>query len=237
MLHITQNRIREKTFLANAGLPVTPFRIVRTTADLAQAVAELGCPSILKSAGFGYDGKGQVRVTAPDQAAAAWNSIGEVEAVLEKFIPFECDVSVVAARGADGAYADWGVMENSHHNHILDVTVSPARIAEPVAREAREIARTVLEKLEVIGVLCVEFFLEAGGRLMINELAPRPHNSGHVTFDSSITSQFEQQLRAVCNLPLGSTELCASGGHGKSSRRSLGIGGSRTGRPPSPSLT
>jgi 5-(carboxyamino)imidazole ribonucleotide synthase len=207
VLHTTQNRIREKTFLANAGLPVTPFRIVRTAEDLAKAVTDLGCPSILKSAGFGYDGKGQVRVTSPAQAAAAWSSIGEVEAVLEKFIPFECEVSVVAARTCNGDYADWGVLENSHHNHILDVTVSPARVPEQVTRDAREIARTVLEKLDVVGVLCVEFFLEPGGRLMINELAPRPHNSGHLTFDASVTSQFEQQLRAVCNLPIGSTQL------------------------------
>src|SRR4029077_5935433 len=134
-------------------------------------------------------------------------SIGGVEAVLEKFIPFDCEVSVVASRSVNGDYQDWGVMENSHRNRILDVTVSPARIPDAVACQAREIARTVLEKLDVIGVLCVEFFVEPGGRLIINELAPRPHNSGHLTFDASVTSQFEQQLRAVCGLPLGSTEL------------------------------
>ena len=127
--------------------------------------------------------------------------------MLEKFIPFECEVSVVASRSATGDYLDWGVMENRHRNSILDVTVSPARISDSVARQAREIARTVLEKLDVVGVLCVEFFVEPGGRLIINELAPRPHNSGHLTFDASITSQFEQQLRAVCGLSLGSTEL------------------------------
>ena len=207
VLHTTQHRIREKTFLTNAGLPVTPFRTVRTSDDLWLAVEELGCPSILKTAGFGYDGKGQVRVTSVDQAEAAWTSIGRVEAVLEKFIPFELEISVVASRSATGDYLDWGVMENGHRNHILDVTVCPARIPEAVAREAREIARTVLEKLDVVGVLCVEFFLESSGRLMINELAPRPHNSGHLTFDASVTSQFEQQLRAVCGLSLGSTEL------------------------------
>lgn len=207
VLHTTQHRIREKLFLTKAGLPLTPFRTVETPADLARAVAELGCPSILKTADFGYDGKGQVRVTSTDQAEAAWTSIGRVPAVLEAFIAFEKEVSVVAARGADGAYADWGVIENRHRNHILDLSISPAVVPESVAKQARDITRVVLEALDVIGVLCVEFFVEPGGRLLINELAPRPHNSGHLTFDSSVTSQFEQQLRAVCGLPLGSTEL------------------------------
>jgi 5-(carboxyamino)imidazole ribonucleotide synthase len=207
VLHTTQHRIREKTFLTDAGLPLTPFRTVLNTDDLSRAVADLGCPSILKTADFGYDGKGQVRVTSPDQAGAAWTSIGNVPAVLEALISFEREVSVVAARGADGAYADWGVIENRHHNHILDLSIAPATVTDAVAREARELTRAVLEALDVVGVLCVEFFVEPGGRLLINELAPRPHNSGHLTFDASVTSQFEQQLRAVCGLPLGSTEL------------------------------
>jgi 5-(carboxyamino)imidazole ribonucleotide synthase len=207
VLHTTQHRIREKTFLSNAGLPLTPFRTVRNSDELQQAVADLGCPSILKTADFGYDGKGQVRVTSPDQADAAWSSIGNVSAVLEALIKFEREVSVVAARGADGAYADWGVIENRHHHHILDLSIAPAAVTDAIARQARELTRAVLESLDVVGVLCVEFFVEPGGRLLINELAPRPHNSGHLTFDASVTSQFEQQLRAVCGLPLGSTEL------------------------------
>lgn len=207
VLHTTQHRIREKMFLAKIGLPHTPFRTVTTAHELNRAVADLGCPSILKTADFGYDGKGQVRVTSPDQAASAWASIGNVPAVLEAFIPFECEVSVVAARGADGNYTDWGVIENRHRNHILDLSIAPASVTPAVEKEAREIARAVLEALDVVGVLCVEFFVEPGGRLLINELAPRPHNSGHLTFDASLTSQFEQQLRAVCGLPLGSTEL------------------------------
>lgn len=207
ILHTTQHRIREKTFLAGAGLPLTPFRTVESGQDLARAVQELGCPAILKTADFGYDGKGQARVESPDLAEAAWSSIGRVPAVLEQFIPFEREVSVVAARGADGAFTDWGVIENRHNNHILDVSISPAHVPDMVAKEARRIARAVLEELGVVGVLCVEFFVEPGGRLLINELAPRPHNSGHLTFDSSVTSQFEQQLRAVCGLPLGSTEM------------------------------
>jgi 5-(carboxyamino)imidazole ribonucleotide synthase len=207
VLHTTQHRIREKTFLTDAGLPLTPFRTVLNSDDLARAVADLGCPSILKTADFGYDGKGQVRVTSPAQAESAWSSIGSVPAVLEAFISFEREVSVVAARGADGAYTDWGVIENRHHNHILDLSIAPASVTGAVVRQAREITRAVLEALDVVGVLCVEFFVEPGGRLLINELAPRPHNSGHLTFDASVTSQFEQQLRAVCGLPLGSTEL------------------------------
>lgn len=207
VLHTTQHRIREKTFLTKAGLPLTPFRTVTSSGELAGAVADLGCPSILKTADFGYDGKGQVRIASAAEAEAAWTSIGRVPAVLEAFITFEKEVSVVAARGADGSYTDWGVIENQHRNHILDLSVSPAAVSDVVVRQAREIARAVLEALDVVGVLCVEFFVEPGGLLRINELAPRPHNSGHLTFDASLTSQFEQQLRAVCGLPLGSTDL------------------------------
>jgi 5-(carboxyamino)imidazole ribonucleotide synthase len=207
VLHISQHRLREKTFLHDAGLPVTPFRSVTSSEDLHHAVEELGTPSILKTAGFGYDGKGQVRIRSHGQAEAAWDAIDRVPAVLEAFISFEREVSVVCARAIDGHISDWGVIENRHVNHILDVAIAPANIPDHVAREARQIAHAVMEKLNVIGVLCVEFFLEPGGRLMINELAPRPHNSGHLTFDASVTSQFEQQLRAVCGLRLGSTEM------------------------------
>jgi 5-(carboxyamino)imidazole ribonucleotide synthase len=207
VLHTTQHRLREKTFLTKAGFPLTPFRTVETSEDLAKAVEELGCPSILKTADFGYDGKGQARIPSSEHAEAAWTSIGRVPAVLEQFIAFDREVSVVAARGADGKCVDWGVIENSHANHILDVSRAPARVAPKVEKQAREIAHAVLEALDVIGVLCVEFFVEPGGRLLINELAPRPHNSGHLTVDASATSQFEQQLRAVCGLPLGSTAL------------------------------
>jgi len=207
VLHTTQHRIREKTFLTKAGFPLTPFRTVETSQDLAQAVQELGCPSILKTADFGYDGKGQARVQSAEHAEAAWTSIGRTPAVLEQFIAFEREVSVLAARGGDGVCVDWGVIENGHRDHILDVSRAPARVDLRVEAQAREIARAVLEELHVIGVLCVEFFVEPGGRLLINELAPRPHNSGHLTVDASATSQFEQQLRAVCGLPLGSTAL------------------------------
>jgi 5-(carboxyamino)imidazole ribonucleotide synthase len=203
VLHITQNRLREKTFLAEHGFPVTPFRAVRSSDDLAKARRELGEPGVLKTADFGYDGKGQIKV----KAGAAIQLAQQTQYVYESFIDFEREVSVVAARGIDGAFAHWGVIENAHRNHILDVSVAPARVAENVVSEAVEIGRGVLEALGVVGVLCVEFFLTRQGKLLINELAPRPHNSGHLTFDASLTSQFEQQLRAVCALPLGATDL------------------------------
>lgn len=205
ILHTTQQRIREKTFLTGAGLPVTPYRVIRSLEDLKNALAELGTPAVLKTADFGYDGKGQVRIEAPAEADAAWRTLAVNEAVLEAFIDFECEVSVVAARGGDGAFVHYGVVENRHSRHILDVTIAPAFVPERTVTDAVEIARTVLEKLEVVGVLCVEFFVTRAGKLLINELAPRPHNSGHFSFDACVTSQFEQQLRAVCGLPLGST--------------------------------
>jgi 5-(carboxyamino)imidazole ribonucleotide synthase len=207
VLHTTQHRLREKTFLASHGLPVTPFRRIQSLPDLEAALAELGCPAVLKTAGYGYDGKGQIKIASPVQAATALASVPEQELVLEAFVDFEREVSVVGARGLDGSFAHWGVIENSHQQHILDVSIAPARVTEGIVRQAVEITRAVLEKLDVIGLLCVEFFVTQGGNLLINELAPRPHNSGHLTFDACVTSQFEQQLRAVCGLPLGSTEM------------------------------
>ena len=207
VLHITQHRLREKTFLSSKGLPVTPFRPVRSLAELESALAAFGYPAILKTAGFGYDGKGQTRINCPPDAAPALAAAGSQEMILEAFVDFACELSVVAARGIDGSFVHWGVIENAHQRHILDLSLAPARVPPAVMDEAISIARAVLEQLEVVGVLCVEFFLTTDGRLLINELAPRPHNSGHLTFDACVTSQFEQQLRAVCGLPLGSTEL------------------------------
>ena len=207
VLHTTQHRLREKNFLKRAGLPHTPFAAVRSLAELEAALATLGTPAILKTAGFGYDGKGQVRIQTAAEAASAWTKLATGEAVLEAFVDFQCEVSVVAARGMEGDFRHYGVVENAHRNHILDVTLAPARISPSLTKEAVDIARTVLEQLNVIGVLCVEFFLTKSGKLMINELAPRPHNSGHFSFDACLTSQFEQQLRAVCGFPLGATDL------------------------------
>jgi 5-(carboxyamino)imidazole ribonucleotide synthase len=207
VLHITQHRVREKTFLTQNGFPVPPFRPVQTAEDLRSALQELGCPAVLKTAGYGYDGKGQSKITSLDQAEMLLEGPGCPERILESFVDFERELSVIAARGLDGEFMHWGIIENTHRNHILDVSVAPVDITPSISREAIEIARGVLEQLNVVGVLCVEFFLTRGGRLLINELAPRPHNSGHLTFDACVTSQFEQQLRAVCGLPLGSTEL------------------------------
>jgi 5-(carboxyamino)imidazole ribonucleotide synthase len=207
VLHITQQRAREKPFLADAGLPVTPFAVVKTLPELDAALCEVGTPAILKTAAFGYDGKGQVRVDQPSQTATAWAALGEQPCVLEAFVAFQHELSVVAARGVDGSFAHYGAFENVHCHHILDLTIAPARIPQEVANEAVEVARTTLEKLDVVGVLCVEFFWAADGSLLINELAPRPHNSGHLTIEAAITSQFEQQVRAICGLPLGSTEM------------------------------
>ncbi len=208
VLHTTQNRLREKRFLATHGFPVTPFAAVTTPDDLRAALVTLGgCPAVLKTAGFGYDGKGQARVTSVEQGEAALLAgFGGHEAVLEAWVEFAAEVSVVAARGWDGAFVAFAPFLNRHANHILDVTVWPAPVdvlAPDVAREAVEITRGVLESLDVIGVLCVEFFLTPGGKLLINETAPRPHNSGHATFGGAVTSQFEQQARAACALPLG----------------------------------
>jgi 5-(carboxyamino)imidazole ribonucleotide synthase len=207
ILHTTQHRLREKAFLSSAGFPLTPFCPVRSGDDLVEALELLGRPAVLKTADFGYDGKGQVLIGPADDAEAAWRSIGSGEAVLEAFVDFELELSVVAARGLDGSFAHYGAIENAHSRRILDVSICPARLPAAVATEAVEIARGVLDQLQVTGVLCVEFFLTRAGKLLINELAPRPHNSGHLTFDASVTSQFEQQLRAVCGLPLGSADL------------------------------
>lgn len=205
VLHITQNRLREKTFLKNAGVPVTPFAAVRSAEDLQAAVQTLGLPGVLKTAAWGYDGKGQRVVRTPEEALVGWQALAADEVIYEAFVSFDCEVSVVGARGLDGKFVYYGPIRNSHANHILDVSIVPAGIGERTAKRAVEIARTVFEKLDVVGVLCVEFFVTTDGEVLINELAPRPHNSGHVTIDAHVSCQFEQQVRAVCGLPLGST--------------------------------
>jgi 5-(carboxyamino)imidazole ribonucleotide synthase len=206
ILHITQQRLREKTFLSQSGLPVTAFRHVDSCENLKRAALEIGLPAILKTADFGYDGKGQYRIQTEAELAQAWVAVGEREAVLEALVDFDCEISVVAARTINGDFVDYGAIENQHQNGILDISIAPARVPHKIAAEAVDIAREVLEKLAVVGVLCVEFFVRRDGGLLVNELAPRPHNSGHFSFDANVTSQFEQQLRAVCALPLGSTQ-------------------------------
>ncbi|MEZ4720187.1 MAG: 5-(carboxyamino)imidazole ribonucleotide synthase [Caldilineaceae bacterium] len=208
VLHTAQNRLREKSFFAATGLPVTPFAAVHARADLTAAVAQLGAPAVLKTAAFGYDGKGQVKLDRGDAAEldAAWAAIGAQPAILEAFVPFTHEVSVVAARGVDGSFANYGVIENIHVNHILDLSIVPARVPLAVAAKAAGLAQDLMDALDVVGVLCVEYFVTAAGDVLINEIAPRPHNSGHLTINAAITSQFEQQARAVCGLPLGCTD-------------------------------
>ena len=175
--------------------------------DLAAGLARLGCPAVLKTVALGYDGKGQMAIRDTVEAATAWDAIGRNESILEAFIDLDCEISVIGARGVDGSMSHFGPIRNTHARHILDVSVCPAGIAPRIAEQAVDATRAVMTALDYIGILCVEFFLATDGRLMINELAPRPHNSGHLTFDACRTSQFEQQLRAVCGLPLGSPEL------------------------------
>ena len=206
VLHIAQHRLREKTFLAQNGFPVTNFRHVKTLEELKNAALEIGTPAILKTAGFGYDGKGQAKIKSLSDCESAFTQIEENEAVLEAFVDFEKEVSVVAVRDFRGNFAHYGVIENAHENHILDVSFAPAFVTENIKNKAIEITRGILDALSVVGVMTVEFFLTKTGKLLVNELAPRPHNSGHLTIDACVGSQFEQQLRAVCGLPLGAVE-------------------------------
>jgi 5-(carboxyamino)imidazole ribonucleotide synthase len=206
VLHIIQHRLREKTFLRKHGFPVTRFEAIRTEDDLRGALNGFG-PAILKTAGFGYDGKGQYRVSSLAGAEAAWQKMDRQEAVLEAVVDFEAELSVIGVRSYDGDCTFFAPSVNDHVAGILDVSTAPAPFSREVAEAAVEITRGILEQLEVTGVLCVEFFLTRDHRLLVNELAPRPHNSGHLTVDACVTSQFEQQLRAVCGLPLGSTEM------------------------------
>jgi 5-(carboxyamino)imidazole ribonucleotide synthase len=207
ILHTTQNRLREKTFLSSNGFPVTPYRHIKTIDDLCRAADALGYPSVLKTAGFGYDGKGQANIRAHSDLDEAFASMDGRESILEAFVEFEKEVSVVCARDQAGNFAHYGVIENEHSNHILDVSFAPALVNETVLSEAVEITRSIADTFGYVGTMCVEFFLAADGKVLVNEIAPRPHNSGHLTFGPCATSQFEQQVRAVCGLPLGSTDF------------------------------
>ena len=205
VLKTVQHRVREKRFLQQIGITCTPFRAVSSESDLQEAVSELGCPAVLKTAEEGYDGKGQVRIDKAEDAVSAWKSIGSAEAMLEGFIDFSCELSILAARGTDGAIATYGPIGNQHDQHILDVSTVPLPALAKVGPKAIEIARQIVTQLDVVGIICVEFFLTKDDQLFVNEIAPRPHNSGHLTIDAFVTSQFEQQVRTVCGMPLGTT--------------------------------
>jgi len=199
---IAQDRVLEKEAFIAAGLSVAPWCPATTEAELAEAVAELGVPVIVKAARFGYDGKGQIRIDTPADVGTAWESLHGQRVVVESVVPFERELSVIVARGVDGETADHGVMENHHVHHILDTTVVPASTAPATTSAAVDIACTLATALDLVGVMCVELF-DTGAGLIVNEIAPRPHNSGHCTIEAASASQFEQQLRAICGLPLG----------------------------------
>lgn len=204
VLSATQHRVLEKQFLQQAGAPVGPFVAVDSLDSLRSAVEEIGLPSVLKTARMGYDGKGQKVLKDQDDLEAAWSELGGGECILEAFVEFTREVSVLVARGLDGATAVYGPIENHHENHILDLSLFPAPETNPsIPVEAERIGRLVAQQLEAVGLICVELFETADGRLLVNEIAPRPHNSGHLTIEACRTSQFEQQVRALCGLPLG----------------------------------
>lgn len=211
VLEVCQNRKREKEFLCKSGFPCAEFVTVTSAVQLARAVDKLGYPCVLKTAVSGYDGKGQLKLTALPKGVtpdwdAVWRSFGADEAVVEQWVPFDLECSVIVARGADGKSVTFPMAENAHRHHILHRSIAPARIPEKVQRSGAALAREIAEKLGVVGLLAVEMFY-AKGKLLVNELAPRPHNSGHYTLDACLTSQFEQHIRAVVGLPLGATDL------------------------------
>lgn len=206
-LAICQHREREKTFLRTHGIPCADFEVVADAAELAAAVKRIGTPAVLKTAAFGYDGKGQRKLEGGEDLEEVWREFEGARAVLEAFVPFEKEISVMVARDGDGDFHVYDPAENRHRHHILDVSIVPARVSKETATEAVQLARRVAEALDYRGILGVEFFVLPDGSLRVNEMAPRPHNSGHHTLDACVTSQFEQQIRAVCGLPLGSTRL------------------------------
>ncbi|WP_231954074.1 5-(carboxyamino)imidazole ribonucleotide synthase [Pirellulimonas nuda] len=202
-LFTVQNRGREKRFLIGVGVECAPFAMVRSNDELQAAIAQIGAPAVLKTTQFGYDGKGQTMVRDASQASDAWAYLGRHKCVLEGFVSFRRELSVVVARDSQGATSVCGPIENEHANHILDLSVYPASCSPATAAEARRVAVRVAHELDVVGVMCVEFFETEDGRVLVNEVAPRPHNSGHLTIEASPASQFEQQARTLAGLPLG----------------------------------
>lgn len=205
-LRVAQDRIAEKSFINALGLATAPWRAASGPEDVAAARAAVGPDCILKSTRLGYDGKGQARLDAAIDPAAAWASIGASAGIVEGFVAFACEVSVIVARNGAGQTLAFPTVENRHRDGILDRTLVPARIAPPIAAEAERVATVLADALGLTGLLAVEMFVTSDGRVLVNEIAPRPHNSGHWTIDACATSQFEQLVRAVCNLPLGSVE-------------------------------
>ena len=205
-LELCQHRVLEKQALNRLGVATTAFAPVNSDAQLKTAIKQLGLPAVLKTATMGYDGKGQWKIKKPSDMSSLPAS-GEY--ILEKFIPFRMEISVIVARGADGDIACYPPVQNIHKNHILSETIAPAPIASVLTKKAEKMARAIAEELELVGLMAVEMFVTDDDQILVNELAPRPHNSGHWTIDACLTSQFEQAIRAVCGLPLSSTDrLC-----------------------------
>lgn len=207
VLETTQHRLREKQFLAGLGIPVVPFHAVQSPEDLEVGIKAIGLPAVLKTAGFGYDGKGQAKIETPEQALKAYQSFAGQPCVLERFIALEREISVIAARSETGEFKAYRPVENQHRNHILDLTLAPASVSETLEQQAISITQRIMDAFLMRGLLCVEFFITHSGELLVNELAPRTHNSGHYSMEAAVCDQFEQQLRAVCGLPLGDTTL------------------------------
>jgi 5-(carboxyamino)imidazole ribonucleotide synthase len=203
ILEISQDRLREKDFLRSIGVTTTAWRAIADPSELAPAMRDFAGPAVLKSVRMGYDGKGQVMLSRETGSAEAWRRMGGELGILEAFVDFACEISVIVARGQGGAWVAYPAVENRHVAHILDTTIAPARIAPETAARAEAVARHVAEELDLVGVLAVEMFVTRSGGILVNELAPRPHNSGHWTIDACVTSQFEQLVRAICGLPLG----------------------------------
>ena len=203
---IAQDRIKEKRYISNAGLGVAPFLVIEKADDLAQDMSG-HLPGILKIARLGYDGKGQIRVQTADEVKAAWQQMGSKPCVLEQMLDLQTEISVIVTRSSADEVNTFPVAENQHESGILDISIVPARVPETIAEQARQMALQLAQALDYIGVLAVEFFVLQDNTLLINEIAPRPHNSGHYTIDACLTSQFEQQVRAMCALPPGDTHL------------------------------
>jgi 5-(carboxyamino)imidazole ribonucleotide synthase len=207
VLETCQNRMREKTWLRKNGFPHVPFAEVEAGDDLAAAIRRVGLPCVVKTADFGYDGKGQIKVSDEASLAKAVAAFARQRCVIEKFIDFKCELSVLVARGSTGEVKVFPVAENIHTRHILDFSIVPARVSDAVRTEAEKLGLAIVEKLNVVGLLAIELFLTDRGEILVNELAPRPHNSGHWSLDACATSQFEQHVRAVCGLPLGDVSI------------------------------
>jgi len=206
LLEITQDRLMEKSFINNLGIGTAPFSNVESIDDLVQAVQQIGTPAVLKTRRFGYDGKGQIKITQASQIDDAWEAVKMAPSILEGFVKFKMELSVIVARSTNGKTEVYIPVENRHKNHILDVTLAPADIPEDLANEAMEMAEKIAKKIKLAGLLAVEMFVTNDREILVNELAPRPHNSGHWTIEACATSQFKQIIRAVCGLPLGNAD-------------------------------